>query len=446
MPMRDAPSSRPRALCTELWNWVGETRALPAGGERRPGSRRITGAVAVGAGEHAREAGRRQAGGARRWPRADGQREPHAGPVRRRSVGGQRARAAARRSAPRPQGAAPASTGAARRPSRPGPGPSSADARDRQAQPHGGRPEHQAAIAAAEAEGVARARAAPAGRGSRSATSRAERRIEPCRRSRQPGTSPCSMAERGDHRLERRRRRPACGRSSPWWSCTARRRRTRASTARSSVGVVGPGAGAVQVDVVDVGRRQPRRRQRRAHGERRRPAPSGCGDDMWWPSLLAPTPSSSARRAPAPRRPLQQREAGGLADGDAVAVGVAGPAGRRRSQLQRGEAMQRHAAERVHAADHGGVADAGGDQLAPRRRRPWRRRSRRWRPTSAGPRRPSARAHEARPARTGRACARSRNRPAARRCAGSRGDRRARLPAMPDGAGAQHHARCAPAP
>ena len=153
---------------------------------------------------------------------------------------------------------------------------------------------------------------------------------------------------------------PALGGAA--WRCRGRTRRDRPVLHR----VVGAGAGAVQVDVVDVGGRQARGRRapRASRRSRRRPrdAARTCGGA----SLLAPAPSSSgapagpsprplaAARSPRPRRSRCRR-------GRRRRAGTA----RAAQQLQRGEAMQRHPAQRVDAAHHRRIAHPGGDQLPP---------------------------------------------------------------------------------
>ena len=60
---------------------------------------------------------------------------------------------------------------------------------------------------------------------------------------------------------------------------------------------------------------------------------------------------------------FQQGEAGGLADREAGARGIAGPAGIGRDQLERRETAQGQAAQRVRAAHHGGVRRPALDQV-----------------------------------------------------------------------------------
>ncbi len=62
------------------------------------------------------------------------------------------------------------------------------------------------------------------------------------------------------------------------------------------------------------------------------------------------------------RAALEQREAGRLADGEAAASRVEGPADVRRHQLQRVEAVERRVAEAVDAADHRGVGEPQADE------------------------------------------------------------------------------------
>ncbi len=66
------------------------------------------------------------------------------------------------------------------------------------------------------------------------------------------------------------------------------------------------------------------------------------------------------RIRPEPRGgPLEQREGGSLADGDAVARDIKRPAGSGRGQLQRMKAVQSREAQRIDAAHDGGVDEVG---------------------------------------------------------------------------------------
>ena len=214
------------------------------------------------------------------------------GPWRRcggaRSAAG--ARAAGDCASAGPRGAAPASTGRARRPARQARA-EHGDAAD--PAPHASRPITRRNCCRRSRRNWS-ARGAPA---------RARLRDRDVARNagsgastpRQPGTSPSSHADARRPPPPARPRRPAYGRSSPWWSCTARYRRRREHGAVLHR-VIGARAGAVHVDVVDR-RPAPARPPPAPRACADRARPSGCGEDMWCPSLLAPAPSSAARLA-----------------------------------------------------------------------------------------------------------------------------------------------------
>ncbi len=147
---------------------------------------------------------------------------------------------------------------------------------------------------------------------------------------------------------------PALGRA-------ARRRIAEDAVDRRVLGaIVGGRRRAVQVDVVDLVRREARARERVAH----RLVHAGSFGVRRGHVVAVGAFAVAQQRHCAGRslRALEQHEARRLADRDAVALRVARPARLARQQLERAEPVQRREAEAVDAADHRGVGESRLDQ------------------------------------------------------------------------------------
>ena len=205
------------------------------------------------------------------------------------------------------------------------------------------------------------------------------------------GSRPCCSAS-SEIAASTRRPRPACGRCGPWWSCTARCGRRRVHTARSSAASLLRRAGAVQVEVVHVVGLQAGAAASAARIAVGRAGAFGVRA-AHVVAVAAFAGSRAARLRGASASRSQQRERGGLAERQAVALRVPRAADVAARQFERVKAVQRGQAQAVDAADHGGVDQARRRSSGPRRRTPWRSTSRRWRPPRPGPRRPERGAH-----------------------------------------------------
>ena len=130
-----------------------------------------------------------------------------------------------------------------------------------------------------------------------------------------PAGSRCCSASALMIGLQRRRPRPACDRSRPWSNCTARASPNSAATALALGRVVARRRGAVQVDVVDVGRLQAARAAARRASPCARPALPGCGErHVVGVAAIRPCRAAARRRrrgcrprARAARRPPPRR-------------------------------------------------------------------------------------------------------------------------------------------
>ena len=386
-------------MCTELWNCVGDTGAVRRvasvsrmAWSTAPSPLQLANTLRSVAGDEARHL-RRLLRHRQREPAAGAGAPPLGRPpgssARGTSMGFGIGRGAGQHRARLP-------------PSRAGPGRADADAGD-EGVASARLPQDQAAIDAAEAERVADHRRPDA---ARSGSSPPRRRGRPDPRTRHPGSpAPCrrgsQIAAIATSTI------PAAPSVCPVQPLVELHGVASPNTAAHRAvlhRVVRPRAGAVQVHVVDLRRREPGRGQRRAHGRRSRRRPRDaaptCGSRRCW------------RRSRAARRPSPAAAPGRSSSAKPAASPIEMPVARRvarsaragRDQFQRREAVQRHAAQAVRPAHHGGVAHAGLDQMRARRRRRAAETRRRWRrrtPARAGPA-PPARSARARPCR---ACA-----------------------------------------